>query len=279
MSSGLDINNVPFILLTDGKVVYVDSLNKGGKMPILSANSPISLITHSITFRDNGQLAIKQKKTLPKAMKDIAGIPSSDYFLHFSYIPIPSRQGVILKDRDDMYYYYSLSNPTLIYGLYNIDEVLAQEQGIIKTPLIGNLNKYDYLKEHWNDYSLGDIFQEYDHLFFVMTSFDNQMSLISFAKDLNYHNNYYPITELRILNGSLVENIRADLLAIKMQRQRPPIEIPEYTEQRNNTIARKASPNEFEEVLTVLNTLGEFGLFTEEINEINTVLRIIDLFL
>lgn len=280
LSSGVDQNEVPFIILTDGEKLYVDSLNTKGMNPLVSADSPVSLITHCLGFGNRGELVIKQKQSLPKPFKEIAGIPSSDFFNRFDCLAIPSTQGVVFKDHEDMYYYYTLSTPDQVYGFYDIDETTLLAQSLFKTPLIGNLNVYDYWNDYWDYHSLKEVFQEQDHLFFIMTSFDSHVSLVSFANELNYHKRFYPISELRITESDLVRNVEADLRVAIVERAKPPVVYQETQDNRKNARGqKKQSANEIDEVMTVLNALGEFGLFTEEINEINQVMRIIDLFL
>lgn len=281
ISSGFDENSTPFILLTDGASILVDSLYEHATPKrVLSLSTSVNKVVHSLYFKNGEELAIRRKRSLPKPLRDIVAIPASDYFSRVTIAPIPGKQAFIISEKDGICFYYSLEKQSELFLLYGADILEAKDNGILSSVLVGNLNENELWYPLWQRADLSDYLNNRDHLFFVPVRFDSNMSLIEMSERLLYHVNEYPLSTLIDRNSAIAQVLEGDLRADRIRRTPTPM----TTTTSANTVSNGASQSQsvkedIDDVLEFLSIAGQFGIFTEEIDEISTALRIIDLFL
>lgn len=281
ISSGFDENCTPFILLTDGASILVDSLYEHATPKrVLSLSTSVNKVVHSLCFKNGEDLAIRRKISQPKPLRDIVAVPASDYFSRVTIAPIPDKQAVIIAEKDGVCFYYSLEKKNELYLLYGVDVQDAKEKGILRGILVGDLNENELWYPLWQRKELSDYLNNREHLFFVPVSFDSNMSLIDMSDSLLYHANEYPLNTLSDRNSMIAQVLEGDLIADRINRN--PISLPSATSANtasNGATQSQSVKEDIDDVLEFLSIAGQFGIFTEEINEISTALRIIDLFL
>lgn len=282
LSSGFDKEGTPYILLTDGTSILIDSLQLSSHaVPVLGLNTIVSKVTHKLYFKDGETLAIRRKKSQARPLREIVGIPASDYFSRVRIAPVPNRQAFVIAENDGVCLYYSLDHKDDIYVLYgvNLDEVKTTAE--IGSVLVGDLNENEYWYPRWKRDELFDFLTNREHLFFVPVNFDSNMSLIGMSESLLYHGKNYPLSTLKESSGKIAQILEGDLRADRIRRRPTPMPISTSTTAATDNGASQSQSvkEDIDDVLEFLSIAGQFGVFTEEIDEISTALRIIDLFL
>lgn len=286
ISSGFDNDGNPFILLTDGGAILIDSLKTpAAPVRILGLNTTVKKIAYNLYFKKGETLAIRRKKSQPKLLKELIDVPVSDYFSRVRIVGVPDKQAFVIAENDGVCFYYSLDRKDEIYVMYGVDLDEVKSSATIGSVLVGNLNENEFWYPHWEQDGLYDFLNNRDHLFFVPVTFDSNMMLIGMSNNLIYHAKEYPLSTLNESGGKIAQVLEGDLRADQLRRKPTPLPITAQANNKPRTASSSSTQSQttFKEdvgdVLEFLSLAGEFGIFTEEINEISTALRILDLFL